>query len=136
VTSTIPWDSYLIRTGIWTYPPDAILGPLIFQIPLEELFFFFIQTYVVSLFYICMNKPLFHPIYIPHDNESAQRHFNWAQRHACLLGLVGQLFLAWAILRGVDMVRAGNETTYFGLIIAWACPFMLLLWYVLCTCCE
>lgn len=82
-----------------------------------------------------MNKPLFHPIYIPHDNETVQRHFNWAQRNARLLGLVGQLFLVWAILRGVDMIRAGNETTYFGLIIAWACPFMLLLWYAFCTCC-
>ncbi|KAB8356685.1 hypothetical protein FH972_024261 [Carpinus fangiana] len=129
VTSTIPWDSYLIRTGIWTYPPDAILGPLLFRIPLEELFFFFIQTYVVSLFYICMTKPLLHPIYLPHNHEEDSRTLNWAQRNSRLVGLLGQLFLIWTIYRGYDMVRAGNETTYFGLIISWACPFMLLLWF-------
>ncbi|KAI7170290.1 hypothetical protein KC352_g25083, partial [Hortaea werneckii] len=24
VLSTIPWDSYLIRTNIWSYPPNAV----------------------------------------------------------------------------------------------------------------
>ena len=59
---TIPWDSYLIRTGIWSkclgerhyhlltliaYPPGSILGPKLFDIPAEELFFFVVQTYIV-----------------------------------------------------------------------------------------
>lgn len=29
------------------YPPDAIIGPTLFSIPAEELFFFVIQTYIV-----------------------------------------------------------------------------------------
>lgn len=61
-------DSHLIRTGIWctsptfgsfiglpstAYPPDAIIGPTLFSIPAEELFFFVIQTYIV-----CTEMPL------------------------------------------------------------------------------
>lgn len=30
------------------YPPEAIIGPTLFSIPAEELFFFVIQTYIVS----------------------------------------------------------------------------------------
>lgn len=30
------------------YPPDAIIGPTLLDIPAEELFFFVIQTYIVS----------------------------------------------------------------------------------------
>ena len=57
-------DSYLIRTRVWSmphtpwllfimltlpaYPPDVIIGPTLFDIPAEELFFFVIQTYIVS----------------------------------------------------------------------------------------
>jgi hypothetical protein len=32
---------------VTAYPPDAILGPTLFSIPAEELFFFVIQTYIV-----------------------------------------------------------------------------------------
>lgn len=30
------------------YPSEVILGPTLFDIPIEELFFFVIQTYIVS----------------------------------------------------------------------------------------
>ncbi|KAL8694254.1 MAG: hypothetical protein Q9218_001080 [Villophora microphyllina] len=47
VVSTTPWDSYLIRRRIWTYPAHVIVGPTLFQIPAEEVFFFVIQTEAV-----------------------------------------------------------------------------------------
>lgn len=63
--STFPRDSYLITTGVWSkqrsghdkftanhlqaYPENVILGPTLFDIPIEELFFFIIQTYIVRV---------------------------------------------------------------------------------------
>lgn len=58
-------DSYLVRNRIWSksrtssspiflakqiiaYPPEAVLGPTLFSVPVEELFFFIVQTYIVS----------------------------------------------------------------------------------------
>lgn len=35
VVSTTPWDSYLIRNRVWTYPPNVIIGPKLFDIPAE-----------------------------------------------------------------------------------------------------
>lgn len=70
VVYTIPWDSYLIRSHVWSYPQRAVLGPTLFDIPIEELFFFFIQTYITSLLYLLLAKPVFHPAHVHGRLES------------------------------------------------------------------
>ncbi len=115
VVSTIPWDSYLIRRRIWTYPPSVIIGPTWFSIPAEELFFFVIQTYNTSLLYLILSKPIFHPSYL-------------VPRKLKKSGFVGQSILAFLVLAGVGLIWKGNEGTYLGLILAWAGPFAFLLW--------
>lgn len=119
VASTIPWDSYLIRSRIWSYPPDAVLGPTLYSIPLEELFFFIIQTYDVSLLYIIFTRPTFYPAHLPH-----RRSFN----RNVGIGRLGQLLFAVTLLEGIYLVKNGGLGTYMGLIIIWAFPFLLLLW--------
>lgn len=119
VASTIPWDSYLIRSRIWSYPPDAVLGPTLYSIPLEELFFFVIQTYDVSLLYIIFTRPTFYPAHLPHRRSN--------KRNASL-GPLGQVFLSLTLLKGIHLVKNGGLGTYMGLIIIWAFPFLLLLW--------
>jgi hypothetical protein len=49
VLYTIPWDSFIIRRGVWTYEKDAVVGTFL-DIPYEELCFFCIQTTMTSLF--------------------------------------------------------------------------------------
>ncbi|CAG8955138.1 hypothetical protein HYFRA_00007153 [Hymenoscyphus fraxineus] len=115
VVSTTPWDSYLISRNIWTYPPSVIIGPRLFLIPIEELFFFGIQTYNTSLLYLLLSKPVFHPIYLRRKSGINQ------------YKLSGQILLVSSIILGVLMVRAGKEGTYLGLILVWAGPFALLL---------
>ena len=127
VLSTIPWDSYLIRNRIWTYPDYAVLGPVIFGIPLEELFFFFIQTYNTSLLYMCISKPTFHPIYLQHNNEKSEQR-GLIKKHGRLFGILGQVLLAWVVYEGIRLVRRGGVGTYLGLIVIWAMPFLLLIW--------
>ncbi|KAI0522276.1 hypothetical protein F5B22DRAFT_468665 [Xylaria bambusicola] len=118
--STLPWDSYLIRNSIWTYPPDAIIGPRLFAIPIEELFFFVIQTYITALFYILLNKSVLHAQFLTNHEVSSPA----ARR----LRTCGQLLLSAAILIGGILVSKGGEGTYLGLILIWACPFLLLTW--------
>lgn len=116
VVSTIPWDSYLIRRKIWTYPQSVIIGPTLLSIPAEEVFFFIIQTYNTSLLYLILSKPLFHPSYLISDNQKPSR---WN---------LGQSILATLVAAGIFLIWRGKEGTYLGLILAWAGPFALLLW--------
>lgn len=122
VVSTTPWDSYLIYTRIWTYPPNAIIGPTLFRIPAEEVFFFVIQTYNTSLLYLLLSKPTFHPVYL-----QGQKLLNDGRR----LGLrrwTGISAIIACILAGIEMIVKSGEGLYMGLILVWAGPFVLLLW--------
>lgn len=118
VLSTIPWDSYLIRRKVWTYPPSVIIGPTLFSIPAEEVFFFVIQTYNTTLLYLLLNKPVFQPSYLA--RKSREDSFFYRN--------VGQTILGAFVLAGGLLVWRGNEGTYLGLILVWAAPFALLLW--------
>lgn len=122
VVSTTPWDSYLIRHRIWTYPSDAIVGPTLFNIPAEEIFFFIIQTYNTSLLYLLASKPTFHPIYLRGDKllHDGRRLRSWRWR--------GAVFLVAAISSGVAMIAGNGRGLYMGLIIVWAGPFIFMLW--------
>ncbi|KAF2642910.1 Lycopene beta-cyclase [Massarina eburnea CBS 473.64] len=120
VTSTIPWDSYLIRTHIWSYPSHVIIGPKLFDIPLEEVFFFIIQTYSTTLLYFISSKPTFQPIHLRIERGSASR---WPCYRR-----IGQAALLGVIAWGWYLIKTNHVGTYTGLILVWACPFILLLW--------
>lgn len=121
VVSTTPWDSYLIRRRIWTYPANAIVGPTLFRIPAEEIFFFVIQTYNTSLFYLLVSKPTFHPIYLRGEKlHGGQRLRLWRW--------LGGMLLVVAISLGAGMIAGNGRGLYLGLIIVWAGPFILMLW--------
>ncbi|KAI0125159.1 Phytoene synthase [Xylariales sp. AK1849] len=119
-TATLPWDAYLIRHGVWTYPPDAIVGLRLFQVPAEELFFFVIQTYITSMLYILFNKPLLHAQYLTNKDDSTTA--------VKLTRALGQILLVGCTAAGALLVKKGGEGTYLGLILVWACPFALLTW--------
>jgi 15-cis-phytoene synthase/lycopene beta-cyclase len=118
--ATLPWDAYLIAHNVWTYPPSAIIGPRLLGIPVEELFFFIIQTYITSLVYVLCNKPILQVQYL-----AAQKNPSRRVRH---VKLAGQLLLVAATLYGAHLVQIGGEGTYLGLILIWAPPFALITW--------
>ncbi|GAM82469.1 hypothetical protein ANO11243_004490 [Dothideomycetidae sp. 11243] len=119
VIYTIPWDSYLIRTGIWTYPADVIIGPKLLDIPLEEVFFFVIQTYNTSLLYLLFSKAIFHPTYLRCEEKKDK----WKYYK-----MFGQLAMALSFRKALELFKHGGEGTYLALITMWAIPVMLLLW--------
>ena len=120
--STIPWDAYLIRHSVWTYPPTAIIGPRLFEIPIEELFFFVIQTYITSLVYVILNKPCLHVLYL----ESQRNPPSWIRQAK----LTGQVLFVVLTLVGAHLLRRDGTGTYLGLILVWASPFCLLTWTI------
>ncbi|OJJ85290.1 uncharacterized protein ASPGLDRAFT_1515831 [Aspergillus glaucus CBS 516.65] len=114
VLSTIPWDSYLIENQIWTYPPDAVLGPTIWSIPIEEVFFFIIQTYNTSLLYIVLTKRLVKPMYLSPSDM-------WKRN-------IGIVFIVTCLGLGIAGIHYGGKFTYLGLIVGWVSPFMFIQW--------
>lgn len=123
VASTIPWDSYLIRTHIWSYPPSAVLGPKILDIPIEEVFFFVIQTFNTSLLYLLLSKPVLHSVYLFKEAKGTREGQKWKY-----IKLMGQLAFALTFKKGIDYVRAEGKQTYLGMILVWAAPFLWVLW--------
>ena len=87
------------------------------DIPAEEIFFFFVQTYITSTLYALASKPVVHAVCLPSRSRPSQ----------LLLGLIP---LASALVQGVRWIHAGGKATYLGLILAWATPFLCLLWTV------
>lgn len=115
----IPWNSYLIRHHVWTYPPTAVIGLTLWSKPVEELLFFVIQTYNTSLLYQLLNKPLPHAQYLLSSSQIA------TVMHRLL-----QMVILGLALVGFWMVSTGGQLTYLGLILSWACPFALLSWSI------
>jgi 15-cis-phytoene synthase/lycopene beta-cyclase len=126
--STTPWDSYLIRNRIWSYPPNAIIGPTIFQIPIEEFFFFIIQTYNTSLLYLLLSKATFHPVYLRAERKVG--HPRGPANEKWRYYKLGGLLILALIWRGaITLNKNGENGTYMALILGWAVPILLLLWY-------
>lgn len=123
VVSTIPWDSYLIRTGVWSYPADVIIGPTLYDIPLEEVFFFVIQTFNTTLLYLLASKPVLKEIYLVKESKDNRATGRWRYTK-----IAGQLFIGLGIRNAWHWVQANDARTYLGLILIWALPFILLLW--------
>jgi len=98
----------------------VVIGYTLYDIPAEEVFFFVIQTFNTSILYLILNKPTFHPAYLRSSNQS-HRLQRWR--------LAGQIVLSLGILSAAFAVRHDGTGTYLGLIVGWAGPFMLLLWY-------
>ncbi|CAG8057835.1 unnamed protein product [Penicillium olsonii] len=121
VFATIPWDSYLIRNGIWSYPSEAVVGYTFFSIPLEELFFFVIQTYLTSLLYCILRRPLVLPIYLRPTSDARKTRY------------IGQAMLVALLATGIACCFFAGKLTYVGLILIWVCPVLILQWSLSCT---
>jgi 15-cis-phytoene synthase/lycopene beta-cyclase len=89
---------------VWTYPDDSVLGPSLFSIPVEELFFFVIQTYITSLLYILCNKP----VLLAQHLDTPETRPPWVRQAKAL----GQMLLVAATASGGFLIRQHGEGTY------------------------
>jgi 15-cis-phytoene synthase/lycopene beta-cyclase len=89
---------------------------------LEEVFFFFIQTYNTSLLYLILSKPTFQPAFLRAGSPTSPA--PWRYRK-----IAGQLLLVGTSLWAWRRVQEHGQGTYTGLILVWAAPILLLQWY-------
>lgn len=107
---TTPWDSELIRRGVWGYGPERVLGT-IGLIPLEEYMFFVLQPLLAGLwFYRLVPAELA-------DSPPPGAAARWSGT---------AVYLALALL-GVWLLGR-REGTYMGMILAWAAPVLAAQW--------
>ncbi len=116
---TTPWDIYLVGQGVWGYPEGSVLATIA-GVPVEEYSFFLIQTAITTMwFYLCLRR--LRPgrtLLAPPPDRRAQQRARWTVPCIGYLGLVGLYALQF------------EQGTYFGLILVWACPVLLLHWVV------
>jgi lycopene cyclase domain-containing protein len=50
----IIWDIYFTDKGVWSFNPEFITGIKLYNLPLEEVLFFFIVPYCCVFIYACI----------------------------------------------------------------------------------
>jgi 15-cis-phytoene synthase/lycopene beta-cyclase len=108
-------------SGCRCYPAHVIIGPKLLDIPLEEVFFFFVQTYNTSILYLLLSRPTFQPVYLSPERGASHRPWQYTK-------YTGQIFFLAVIAWGWRCIKDDSKGTYTGLILIWAGPFLLLLW--------
>jgi len=108
VIYTTPWDSFIIKNGIWYYDENKILGT-IFRIPIEEYLFMIVQTIISSMLYCIVQK-----------NKIAES-FSYSSKYLILFAII--FFI------GVMMIRV-EHFKYFGYLITWASIPLAIQWSV------
>lgn len=115
---TTPWDNYLVWRGVWGYGDARVLGTLGY-VPIEEYLFFLLQPLLTGAFLLM-------------ELRRAEAPRRWRSRMsdgggAGWPGVVGVGGFVALSAAGVWML--GREsTTYMGLILAWACPLLAIMW--------
>ncbi|MFZ1304782.1 MAG: lycopene cyclase domain-containing protein [Ferruginibacter sp.] len=56
----IAWDIYFTQNGMWSFNPEYITGINMYNLPLEEVLFFFVVPYCCVFIYACIRA------YFPH----------------------------------------------------------------------
>ncbi len=131
---TWPWDQALIAQGVWGYPDGRVLTTL-GGVPVEELAFFLIQTWIVGLTLLAVGRALAEapaggPQVSPTPTTPA------ATRRAAAVRAVertGALRWGGALLAlsgaGAGLLAWPTEPgRYLGLILVWSMPVLAAQW--------
>ena len=116
---TWPWDRALIAQGVWGYPDGRVLAKL-GGVPLEELAFFLIQTWIVGLTTFAVGRAVSGTVAGIGPAEAAgmsPKVFRWAGALLALAG-AGAGLLLWPTEPG----------RYLGLILVWCMPVLAVQW--------
>lgn len=124
VIYTLPWDSYIIRNKAWGYPDWSVLYAL-FEVPIEEIFFFVIQTFLTNYLYTLFTIPIIPALYIfPSPNDLEHRSpIVWKfLRWGPTVALSGLSVISW------NLCRPGHHLFYLTATAFWASPICAMLW--------
>lgn len=122
---TTPWDNYLVAREIWWYGPDRVLGT-IGWVPVEEYLFFLLQPVLSGLFtlhVLARRKGA---------GAAGLRSIPGLRLEPPLRSAFGGRIatsLPWFALAALGgWLLTFESGVYMGLILAWACPVIGLMW--------
>jgi lycopene cyclase domain-containing protein len=106
---TMPWDNYLVASGVWWYDETLVTGLSIGYIPIEEVIFFILQTLLTGLWTLLLLDTLPHALDGDVGGDGRPRHFVAS----------AMVMTIWAASAAI--VTAGRQPMrYAALILAWA----------------
>lgn len=117
---TTPWDNYIISKGAWSYPSGRATDSPLGHIPLEEYFFFIIQTGISGLFVQLVTRWDLHVLHLRETRTFSPSLIQNAPL-AIMAGIV-----AW----GWSIGNPGTPTFYLGSILWWVTPIIGLQWWI------
>nr|QJQ72303.1 bi-functional lycopene cyclase/phytoene synthase [Puccinia graminis f. sp. tritici] len=121
---TLPWDSYIIKNKAWGYPDWSVLFTL-FEVPIEEIFFFIIQTFFATYIYTLFTIPIIPALYIlpgPNDLEHRSPTVWKLLRWGPSIGFLTVSIVSWLLC------QPGHRLFYLTATGFWASPICGGLW--------
>ncbi len=116
---TGPWDEHLVRSGVWSYPGDRVLGRL-GSVPVEEYVLVALEVLLVGAWGLRCRalRPA----------ARDRTHGDPARCHGSGRGRLGPVLFGPVLscLAGLVLVLAGGHLRYLGLVLVWAGPPLLL----------
>lgn len=116
---TTPWDNYIIYFKAWWYRKDAVIGTIGY-VPIEEYFFFIIQTILTALWTTFCSRWTLNSLYLQNSNRT---NF-YIIRYAVISILVVVMATGWTY------AIPATKTFYMGSILWWTLFVVILLWYI------
>ena len=131
-TYTLPWDDYLVANRVWWYGGDRVYEDLLVgHTPLEEVFFFSIQTIFLGGFWLlcfcCTDTSGLVP---PTNLPLAEATSYLRTRRLGYVVLAAMQGLGLVLLHTDGGGLLGDQGTYGGLILSWCTPVLALQWAV------
>ncbi|KAJ1020646.1 hypothetical protein NDA16_004039 [Ustilago loliicola] len=116
---TTPWDNLIVYNRAWFYHRHCIWFTIGY-VPIEEYFFFIIQSLISTLWCTLLTRWYLPNLYLV-PTPSGSRRWGWAT--PALLACAG------CFVVGLKMARPETHSYYFGMISWWSSlPLALLLW--------
>lgn len=106
---TTPWDSYMIRRGVWRYGEGRVSVSL-FEVPLGEYIFFVIQPIITGLW-----------LYLLLARTKTRPSGGWTPRYILAAAGLGVTLMGWWWTQGA-------KSFYIGMVLVWAGPVLVLQW--------
>lgn len=117
VVFTFPWDNWAVRRGVWDFPDDRLIAR-ISALPVEEIFFFVVQTLHVGWLTALMLRLMPGPVAGTVSFELPT------------LISIGAVLLCWAVTGLLTRARrsARPHVTYAWHLFYWFAPIIIVQW--------
>ncbi|KAJ3043124.1 hypothetical protein HDV00_005739 [Rhizophlyctis rosea] len=117
---TTPWDNYIISQGAWSYPPGRATDSPFGYVPVEEYFFFVVQTFMSTLFAILVTRWDLHVLTLKTSSEGTSPAVRYGPIAAALSLAV------WGWTAG----KPSSLNFYLGSICWWVMPILAFQWWI------